>query len=119
MGLDKNQPSNSPPPPQFSNHNPSTSNYTDVTNIDPKSSSDSISTTQSGRLVKRNRKYFGAIWESLFVFLVTLSPRTQFAVDCYIIRPYFDMHVEPHPFNDGSRKYLYDSLMRTRYNDSR
>ena len=31
----KNQPSTSPPPPQVSNHNPSTANDIDVTNITP------------------------------------------------------------------------------------
>ena len=33
------------PPPQVSNHNPSTANDTDITNITPKSSSPPISTT--------------------------------------------------------------------------
>ena len=71
-----NQPITSPPTPQVGNHSPSTANYTDVTNITPKSSSDPISTTRYGRLVKRNRKYFGATWEYLLLFMATFSPRT-------------------------------------------
>ena len=93
-----NEPSTYPPPPQFSNHNPSTENGIDVTNITPKSSSAPISTNQSVILVKRNRKYFAATWESLLVFLSTFSPCSQFPVDYSIIQTNLDRHVEPHPF---------------------
>ena len=81
MGLKKNQPSTSPPPLQVSNHNPLTGNDIDVTNITPKSSPAQISTTVSGRLVKRSRKYFGATWEYIILFMGNFSPSTKFTVD--------------------------------------
>ena len=82
-------------PPQLINHNPSTANDINVTNITPKSSPAPISATRSGRLVKLNRKYFGATWESLLVFMYTFSLCTQFPVDYSRIQKYLDRRIEP------------------------